>query len=194
MTGRLIVSATSFPYGAAITASYTEQAAIIFDTDRTIDGPVLELNGSDVYTEEAIVYTLAAVGGLSDDSVKVRPGALTPISFTHFWSVQSSSFFAIARSLEENSTFEKTIDVLAYLDAYLAYRTFLVGHDLTAADLMLWGSMKGSWISYGFSISQNGYIILHNSISHTQVLLKLSDFSETDSLRIFCDGLPILKV
>ena len=30
------------------------------------------------------------------------------------------------------------------LDDHLAYRTFLVGHDLTASDFLVWGAIKGT--------------------------------------------------
>jgi glutamyl-tRNA synthetase len=33
------------------------------------------------------------------------------------------------------------------MDDHLAYRTFLVGHDSTAADWVLWGVLKGTVLS-----------------------------------------------
>lgn len=73
MTGRLIVSVASFPYGACIVANYTRQAEIIFDN--TTNGPILELNGSKISEGQAIVHALAAAGGLSGDSDKVCSGS-----------------------------------------------------------------------------------------------------------------------
>jgi glutathione S-transferase len=35
------------------------------------------------------------------------------------------------------------IAALDSLDDHLAYRTFLVGHEITAADLLVWGAIKG---------------------------------------------------
>ena len=37
------------------------------------------------------------------------------------------------------------------LDDHLGYRTYLVGHEITAADLAVWGALKGAaqFINYG---------------------------------------------
>lgn len=38
------------------------------------------------------------------------------------------------------------MSALNSLDDYLAYRTYLVGHDITAADWVVWGALKGAYL------------------------------------------------
>lgn len=38
------------------------------------------------------------------------------------------------------------MSALNSLDDYLAFRTYLVGHDITAADWMVWGALKGVYL------------------------------------------------
>lgn len=38
------------------------------------------------------------------------------------------------------------MSALNSLDDYLAYRTYLVGHDITSADWMVWGALKGAYL------------------------------------------------
>lgn len=58
-------------------------------------------------------------------------------------------------------------DILALLDSldnHLAYRTFLVGHDITAADFIIWGSIKGSAISQVVDIVVSDIHQLHQNL------------------------------
>ena len=68
MTGQLFVSIGNFPYAAAAIARFTQQANVII---KESDSLTLELGGSKILGEEAIVHALANAGGLSDDSTKV---------------------------------------------------------------------------------------------------------------------------
>jgi glutamyl-tRNA synthetase len=65
--------------------------------------------------------------------------------FTAFYSsyIQAQSFFALAASLPKLTVFPEIVTALDSLDDYLAYRTFLVGHDITGVDWALWGAIKG---------------------------------------------------
>ena len=56
-----------------------------------------------------------------------------------FW----AAFFELAKKLPTVTAFPELTASLDSLDDHLAYRTFLVGHDVTAADLMVWGALKG---------------------------------------------------
>ncbi|RDB21094.1 putative glutamate--tRNA ligase, cytoplasmic [Hypsizygus marmoreus] len=126
MPGTLTVSSkhTPFPFAAVAVAAHTGKADLVFD--ETATGPVLALDGTTITDEEEIVQALAKEGGLSGDSAK------TP------------SFFALAKTLHTITAFPDVVSALDSLDDYLSFRTFLVGHTITAADWMLWGSLKGS--------------------------------------------------
>ncbi|KAJ7087738.1 glutamate-tRNA ligase [Mycena epipterygia] len=115
---------TPFPYAAVAIASYTEKANLIFD--ETVTGITLQLDGSVINDEEEIVHTLAKAHGLADHSSK------------------SPAFFALAKTLPAATAVPDIVASLNSLDDHLTYRTFLVGHEITAADWMLWGAMKGS--------------------------------------------------
>ncbi|KAJ7343142.1 glutamate-tRNA ligase [Mycena albidolilacea] len=115
---------TPFPWAAVAIASYTEKAQLVFD--ETVTATALQLNGSTVSDEEEIVHALAKAHGLADDSSK------------------SPAFFALAKTISTTTAVPQIIASLDSLDDHFTYRTFLVGHEITAADWMLWGAMKGN--------------------------------------------------
>ncbi|KAJ7827480.1 glutamate-tRNA ligase [Mycena olivaceomarginata] len=115
---------TPFPWAAVAIASYTEKAQLVFD--ETVTTTALQLNGSTVSDEEEIVHALAKAHGLADDSSK------------------SPAFFALAKTISTTTAVPQIIASLDSLDDHFTYRTFLVGHEITAADWMLWGAMKGN--------------------------------------------------
>ncbi|KAJ3865572.1 glutamate-tRNA ligase [Lentinula novae-zelandiae] len=115
---------TPFPYSAIAIAAYTEKSEIIYDEAAT--SVLLDLNGSKIDTEEEIVHALAKAGGLSEDSAK------------------AASFFALAKTLRTVTAVPEIVTGLDSLDDHLAWRTFLVGHDITSADWILWGALKSS--------------------------------------------------
>ncbi|THH29089.1 hypothetical protein EUX98_g5103 [Antrodiella citrinella] len=125
MSGTLTVSpaASPFPWAAVSIATFTQKAELNFD--QTASGLSLELDGTTVTDEQEIVRALAKAGGLSDESVK------TP------------AYFALASSLPKLTAFPDITAALDSVDDHLAFRTFLVGHDFTAADFVLWGALKG---------------------------------------------------
>ena len=57
---------------------------------------------------------------------------------------QSASYFILAAALVKASVVPEIIASLDSLDDHLAYRTFLIGHVLTAADFLVWGAIKGT--------------------------------------------------
>jgi glutamyl-tRNA synthetase len=57
---------------------------------------------------------------------------------------QSAPYFDQAKILRNISSFPDIVAILDALDDYLAFRTFLVGRVISAADWILWGSLKGS--------------------------------------------------
>ncbi|OSD08417.1 glutamate-tRNA ligase [Trametes coccinea BRFM310] len=126
MSGVLTLTPTAspFPWAAAAIATYTGKATLNFDN--TAKGVTLEIDGSKVTAEDEIVQALAKAGGLSDDSAK------------------TAAYFALAKTLPTVTAFPEITAALDSLDDHLAYRTFLVGHDITAADWIVWGALKGS--------------------------------------------------
>lgn len=132
-----------FPFAAIATATYTQKAVLVFD--ETAKAISLNNNGSDITVEEDIVLALAEAGGLSGDSAKVSKVRSHPSYIvgdnTFYW--QTSSFFAMAKALASVTTFSEIVTILDSLDDHLAFRTYLVGHDITAADWIVWGAIKG---------------------------------------------------
>ncbi|KAA1469418.1 glutamate-tRNA ligase [Dentipellis sp. KUC8613] len=130
--GTLTVSAKAspFPFAAVVTAAYTQKAQVVYD--ESASGLTLELEGSTITSESDAVNALAKAGGLAEDSAK------TP------------SYFALAKSLLSSSAVPEIQASLNSLDDYLAYRTFLVGHEITAADLIVWGALRGNIKIVGF--------------------------------------------
>ncbi|KAH9930661.1 glutamate-tRNA ligase [Fomitopsis serialis] len=112
-----------FPYAAAAIATYTGKAELTFEEGASLS---LDLNGSTISAEDEIVQALAKEGGLSDDSAKTQ------------------AYFALAKSLPTVTAFPAIVAALDSLDDHLAFRTFLVGHDVSAADWIVWGALKGS--------------------------------------------------
>ncbi|KAI0256888.1 glutamate-tRNA ligase [Lactifluus subvellereus] len=124
--GNLVVSfkASPFPYAAVAIASYTKKTEVNYD--ESASGLTFTFEGTQITTEEDAVKALAKAGGLAEDSVK------TP------------AYFTLARSLTTTTAIPEIIASLDSLDNHLAYRTFLVGHDITAADWIVWGVLKGN--------------------------------------------------
>ncbi|KDR81710.1 hypothetical protein GALMADRAFT_221575 [Galerina marginata CBS 339.88] len=122
----LVVSTkqTPFPFAATAIAAYTGKADIDFDDTAAVAS--LSANGSTIDDEETIVHYLAKEAGLADDSAK------TP------------AFFELAKNLRTLAVFPEIVSAMDSLDDHLAFRTFLVGHDVSAADWVVWGSMKGN--------------------------------------------------
>ena len=57
---------------------------------------------------------------------------------------QSQTFFELAKKLSTSTAVPELIAGLDTLDDHLGYRTYLVGHEITAADLAVWGALKGA--------------------------------------------------
>ncbi|KAF5380883.1 hypothetical protein D9615_004122 [Tricholomella constricta] len=126
MPGTLTVPSklTPFPFAAVGIAAHTKKAELVFD--EASPGTALVLNGSTITDEEEIVHALAKEGNLSGDSTKTQ------------------SLFALAKNLRTITAHPELVAALDSLDDFLAFRTFLVGHTISAADWIVWGSLKGS--------------------------------------------------
>ncbi|KAI0707693.1 glutamate-tRNA ligase [Earliella scabrosa] len=168
MAGVLNLSPTAspFPWAAAAIATYTGKATLNFDTAAT--SLSLDLDGSQLTTEDEIIQALAKAGGLSDDSAK------------------TAAYFALAKTLPTVTAFPEITAALDSLDDHLAFRTFLVGHDLTMADWAVWGALKGSVRIVGL-LKNNKHVHLARWFSHLESLettqLAIASLSEAKSAK-----------
>ncbi|EIW84894.1 glutamate-tRNA ligase [Coniophora puteana RWD-64-598 SS2] len=149
MSLTLSSKASPFPFAAVAAATHTQKAVLNYDEDAK--GIELELDGSRITSEDEIVQALATDGGLSGDSTK------------------SSVYFALAKALQTLASVPEIISGLDTLDDHLAYRTFLVGHDITAADWMVWGAIKGNVKIIGL-LKNNVHVHLLRWFSHIDSL------------------------
>ncbi|OSX65375.1 hypothetical protein POSPLADRAFT_1054129 [Postia placenta MAD-698-R-SB12] len=160
-------SASPFPYAAIAIATYTDKAELSYD--ESASGVSLQLNGSTISAEDEIVRALAKEGGLSDDSAKEGPLAREiPLVLT-VASIQTQAYFALAKSLPTVTAFPEIVAALNSLDDHLAFRTFLVGHDISAADFIVWGALKGSIKIVGL-LKNNKHQHLLRRFSHIESL------------------------
>ncbi|KAF8447835.1 tRNA synthetases class I, catalytic domain-containing protein [Boletus edulis BED1] len=124
MSLTLSTKASPFPYAALAIAIYTQKAELNFD--ETVTGVSLDLDGSKYNTEEEIVAILAKIAGIEGESTKV------------------SKYSALAKALPTITVVPDILRALDSLDDYLAYRTFLAGYEISAADWTLWGAIRAS--------------------------------------------------
>jgi len=144
MVGILTVSSklSPFPYAALAIAAFTQTADVVFD--ESAKGLALELDGDKLQVEEDIVHALAKAGALSDHSVKVLCFSLYfVLVVTSHRNIQTPSYFALANSLQKTAAYPDLVAALDSLDDHLAFRTFLIGHEVTSADWIIWGTLKG---------------------------------------------------
>ncbi|KAJ8523145.1 hypothetical protein ONZ45_g374 [Pleurotus djamor] len=138
-----------FPFAAIAIASYTGKAELNFDEQAK--DVTLQQDDTQITDEAEIVKALAKSGGLAEDS--------TP------------SFFAQAVRLTTLTTFTDIVSALDSLDDHLAFRTFLVGHHITAADWMVWGALKGTGNIKAFGLlKNNGHPHISRWFSHLESL------------------------
>lgn len=96
--------------------------------------------------------------------------------------VQTSAYFALAKTLPKVTAFPEITAALDSLDDHLAYRTFLVGHDMTAADWIVWGALKGPSI---MKTRRAAFVLIR-----LQAVSRLSVCSKTTSTLTFYAGSP----
>ncbi|TCD70262.1 hypothetical protein EIP91_004163 [Steccherinum ochraceum] len=151
MSGTLTVSpgASPFPWGAVSIATFTQKAELVFDQGAS--GVTLALDGTTITDDQEIIKALAKEGGLADESVKTQ------------------SYFDLAASIPKLTAFPDITAALDSVDDHLAYRTFLVGHDFTAADFVLWGALKGSVKIVGL-LKNNKHVHLNRWYAHIESL------------------------
>ncbi|GJE91434.1 hypothetical protein PsYK624_075840 [Phanerochaete sordida] len=130
MTSSLKVSTNAYPYAAAAVACLTGKATLEFTNDR--HQPLLEQpDGTSLTGEVDIISALSAAGGIAAGSTK------------------SPYFIGLAQSLRGPNSYSSISRTFDIIDNHLGYRTWLDGHDMSTADWVLWGSLKGSPMSVG---------------------------------------------
>ncbi|KIM55029.1 hypothetical protein SCLCIDRAFT_1221432 [Scleroderma citrinum Foug A] len=122
MSLTLSIKTAPFPYAAVGIAAYTQKAELNFDESAT--GISLALDGLQYTSEDEIVAALAKAGRLDEGKSK------------------EAAYFALAKTLPAVTGVPDILSVLDSLDDHLAYRTFLVCNYVTAADWMVWGSIR----------------------------------------------------
>ncbi|KAF8163408.1 glutamate-tRNA ligase [Crassisporium funariophilum] len=138
-----------FPYAAPAIAAFTGKAEINFDNAATSLN--LDFGGSSINDEEEIVQTLAKETGLFDGDAKAL------------------GFFALAKTLRALNAFPEIVSALDTLDDHLTFHTFLVGHEISGADWILWGSLKGNIKILGL-LKNNQHPHIHRWFSHLESL------------------------
>ncbi|KAF8759155.1 tRNA synthetases class I (E and Q) [Rhizoctonia solani] len=96
-----------------------------FDLEQT-DGLVLTVDGVSTSNAADALHQLADNVGRAGDSET------------------STRFHEIATSLPTKTAFAELSPIIDTIDDHLAYRTFIIGHALTAADWAVWGALRAS--------------------------------------------------
>lgn len=123
-------------------------------------------------------------GSIQQDAIKALQSLLSLV----YPEATSSTISAIHTWIEFISTqvtpavsFANFTRVLDHVDDTLAFRTFLVGHQISIADLSIWGSLKGLYSIF---------------FVHTRILILIQEvqsykeFSKRNSILISYDGIP----
>ncbi|KAG1891423.1 tRNA synthetases class I, catalytic domain-containing protein [Suillus subluteus] len=164
MSITLSTKTSPFPYASIAIATYTQKVDINYD--ESVDAITLDFEGSQISTDHEIVAVLANAGGLAGDSVK------------------TAAYFELAKTVPTLTAIPDIIALLDSLDNHLAYRTFLVGHDMTAADFIIWGSIKVAPKFIGF---------LKNGQQYGHLLRWMSHIESLDSIQATLAGLAAAK-
>ncbi|KAG1877699.1 tRNA synthetases class I, catalytic domain-containing protein [Suillus subalutaceus] len=96
----------------------------------------------------------------------------------------TAAYFELAKTVPTLTAIPDIIALLDSLDNHLAYRTFLVGHDMTAADFIIWGSIKVAPKFIGF---------LKNGQQYGHLLRWMSHIESLDSIQATLAGLAAAK-
>jgi glutamyl-tRNA synthetase len=117
-----------------------------FDPEQA-DGLVLSVDGVTTSNVADALHQLADNVGRAGDSETVST-YIRAYGFSSMIYWQSTKFHEIATSLPTKTAFAELAPVIDNIDDHLAYRTFIVGHALTAADWAVWGALKGTPIYF----------------------------------------------
>ncbi|KAG8948872.1 hypothetical protein FRC04_009210 [Tulasnella sp. 424] len=147
LTLTLNPTTTPFPWAALITAYYVS-ANVKFDVEATT--PTLQTKASTVTDLDAILNELSPLVAQGD-------------------STKQANFTSLAKTLPTVTAYPEVVGALDNLDDHLAYRTFLVGHSITVADIWVWGSLKGNIQALGV-LKRNQHLHLSRWYSYIEGL------------------------
>ncbi|KAF7356999.1 Glutamyl-tRNA synthetase [Mycena venus] len=111
----LSVSQRNYPFACVALAFSLD---IPVNIDDNLIPAVLQIDGSQVNNDSEIAHAIAVKGGLSSD------GSLAKISL----------YNEMVTILSQSSDVHEVVPMFGNLDDHLAFRTFLVGHDISEAD------------------------------------------------------------
>ncbi|KAG8813754.1 hypothetical protein FRC17_001441 [Serendipita sp. 399] len=144
------LKSSSIPYGLIAQAAFADVETTFLDTAEH-DEVVLSHTGKSITDQGEITHLLAQKSGFVQGSSK------TP------------DFLKIATSLRGNIAFPELVAILDNLDDHLAYRTYLIGHELSSTDLAIWGACRGSGQVLGL-FKRNQHPHLLRFFSHLESL------------------------
>jgi glutamyl-tRNA synthetase len=134
------LKANPIPYGLIAQAIFANIEASFLDTaehDITLN------HGGELVTDQVqIAHFLAEKAAILEGSSKVS-GLDGPSMCRELISTQAPDFLNVATQLRGTLAFPDLVASLDQLDNHLAFRTFLVGHELSSVDLAVWGACKG---------------------------------------------------
>ncbi|KAG8773326.1 hypothetical protein FRC16_005418 [Serendipita sp. 398] len=142
--------ASVIPYGLIAQAAFAKVETSFLDTAE--HDATLGHNGQTITDQDQIARILAEkAGGIAQGT------SSTP------------DFLKIATNLRGNLAFPELVAILDDLDDYLAYRTYLIGHDLSSVDLAIWGACRASGQVLGL-LKRNQHPHLSRFFSHLESL------------------------
>ncbi|KAG2146845.1 tRNA synthetases class I, catalytic domain-containing protein [Suillus bovinus] len=167
MSITLSTKTSPFPYASIAIATYTQKVDINYD--ESVDGITLDFEGSQISANDEIVAVLANSRRTRWRQRKgiIHPDITHPSLTDRF---QTATYFELAKTVPTLTAIPDILALLDSLDDHLAYRTFLVGHDITAADFIIWGSVKVAPKFIGFLKNGQQHVHLLRWMSHIESL------------------------
>ncbi|KAJ6484996.1 glutamyl-tRNA synthetase [Mycena vitilis] len=122
----LTVSSHNYPLALVAIASSLDDITVHVDDSREATTPILHLNNVRSDDASEIMHLLSGKCGLSAD------GSTSRIAF----------YNGMASVLAATTDISQLVRLLGELDDHLTFRTYLVAHDVSQADYLVWGSLK----------------------------------------------------
>ncbi|KDQ17871.1 hypothetical protein BOTBODRAFT_29174 [Botryobasidium botryosum FD-172 SS1] len=147
----LLPSATPFSYAVLVFAAFAG-IPVVFDADASQPAS-LSTNGQVVTDADEIIKAIAQITPTSSSENDAK------ISF----------FLALQTAISGSPAYAELVASLDSLDDHLRFRTYLIGHQPSASDWTLWGTLKGSSQALGI-LKRNAHPHLSRWYSHLESL------------------------
>lgn len=139
------LKANPIPYGLIAQAIFANIETSFLDT---AEHDITLSHRSELVADQIQIATfLAGKAAILEGNSKVRPW-IANLCVVELTSTQVPDFLNLATQLRGTLAFPDLVANLDQLDDHLAFRTFLVGHELSSVDLAVWGACKGEPGSY----------------------------------------------